>query len=168
MGYTTDFSGRFELNKPLTAEHAEYLTTFSQTRRMKRNAVEAALLEDPVRAKVDLPVGNEGEYFVGGTGSFGQGDDNSVENHNYPPTTQPGLWCQWVPSGDGKGIEWDGSEKFYNYTEWLEYIVQNFLGPWGYKLNGEVNWYGEDPSDVGILVVEDNCVGSRVGRVVYE
>jgi hypothetical protein len=32
----------------------------------------------------------------------------------------PGFWCQWVPSADGCGIEWDGGEKFYAYDKWLQ------------------------------------------------
>lgn len=37
MGYTTEFQGQFDLNKPLTQELANYLNNLSGTRRMKRN-----------------------------------------------------------------------------------------------------------------------------------
>ena len=125
---------------------------------MKRNAKFAATLPDPFRNAVGLPIGNEAEYFVGGVGDFGQDDDLSVIDHNDPPKNQPGLWCQWVPSADGEGIEWNGGEKFYYYVEWLNYIIKNFLIPWGLVLNGTVKWRGEDFNDAGKIIVKDNVV----------
>ena len=158
MGYTTEFQGTFSLNKTLTEDQVVYLTKFSETRRMKRDAKIAATLPDPLRNAVGLPIGNEAEYFVGGVGDFGQDDDLSVIDHNDPPKNQPGLWCQWVPSADGEGIEWNGGEKFYYYVEWLNYIIKNFLIPWGLVLNGTVKWRGEDFDDAGKIIVKDNVV----------
>ena len=37
MGYTTDFSGSFELNKELEPNMKMFLTKLNETRRMKRN-----------------------------------------------------------------------------------------------------------------------------------
>lgn len=158
MGYTTDFEGAFTLDEPLTEEQAAYLTQFCETRRMARDPKKASKLPDAVREGVDLPVGTEGEFFVGGSGSYGQGNDYSVLDHNRPPSTQPGLWCQWVPTDDNQGLMWDGGEKFYSYVEWLQYIIENFLKRWGLTLNGEVRWSGEDTSDVGLIKVKDNVV----------
>lgn len=133
MGYHTDFEGRFELDAPLTEAQATYLKTFSRTRRMKRASHIAETFEDPVRMAVDLPIGKEAEFFVGAGGWAGQDRDGSILEYNDPPSTQPGLWCQWVPTADLQGIEWDGNEKFYNYVEWLKYIVTNFLERWGVR-----------------------------------
>lgn len=144
MGYTTDFSGSFELNKQLGPKMKEFLTKFNETRRMKRN--------------VSDKYGVEGEFFVGGTGSFGQDSTEDIVDYNEPPSTQPGLWCQWTPTQDGMGIEWDGGEKFYNYTEWLVYLITKILEPNGYVLNGVVQWQGEGVGDVGEIFVEDNKV----------
>jgi hypothetical protein len=152
MGYTTEFKGTFTLNRPLRPEHAAYLSLFSETRRMRRDAGEAAALPDPVREAAGLPIGDQGGYFVGGSGFMGQGDDGSVTDHNREPRGQPGLWCQWVPTEDGKGIEWNGAEKFYYYEEWLKYLCEHFLEPWGYEVRGEVTYQGEDKSDKGKLV----------------
>ena len=167
MGYTTDFSGSLSLDKPLTDAHAAYLQKFAETRRMKRDQTIASKLPDPVRVAVGLPIGNQGCYFVGGSGDFGQGIDASVINSN-APSGQPGFWCQWVPTKDNKGIEWDGGEKFYHYVEWLAYITEHFLKPWGYVLNGEVEWFGEDHSDRGKIVVENNSVTTKRARIVWE
>jgi len=121
MGYTTDFNGSFELNKPLTVTHMNTLKAFAN----KPHS------------------GSEDETF-------------------------PSIWCQWVPSSDGKSIEWDGNEKFYEYTDWLAHLIEKFLEPWGYVLNGEVTWQGESPDDIGMLVVENNVVSERAGTVVYK
>lgn len=56
------------------------------------------------------------------------------------------------------GLEWDGNEKFYNYVEWLQYIITNVLAPRGYILSGSVTWQGEDNQDMGKIVVKDNKI----------
>jgi hypothetical protein len=144
MGYTTDFSGKFDLNKELSPKMVQYLTLFNETRRMQRN--------------VDEVFGVEGEFFVFGGGDFGQDHEPNIVDYNEPPSTQPSLWCQWKPTSDRMGIEWDGGEKFYNYTEWLVYLIHKFLAPNGYVLNGVVEWSGEESGDVGEIFVEDNKV----------
>ena len=149
MGYTTDFQGVFTLNKKLTPKLQEYLKKFANTRRMAR--------------KLPKKYGVEGEFYVDGGGMCGQDHEDSVIDYNHPPSTQPGLWCQWVPTDDGMGIEWDGGEKFYHYVEWLQYIVSNFLEPKGYVLNGTVSWHGEDSDDVGVIKVEDNVIHTYDG-----
>jgi len=167
MGYTTDFEGRFQLNKPLSEDQAAYLMAFGDTRRMKRDAKETAKRQDPKRMAARLPVGDQGAYFVGDTGHAGQGDGADVVSYNEPPKGQPGLWCQWAPSECRNYIEWDGGEKFYEYTAWLAYIIENFLEPWGFILDGEVTWHGEAPNDIGKIVVTNNQVEEQQGRVVY-
>jgi hypothetical protein len=144
MGYTTDFSGQFDLNKQLNPKMQQYLKLFNETRRMKRSTDEA--------------FGIEGEFFVFGGGSFGQAHEPNVIEFNNPPSTQPSLWCQWTPTEDGMAIEWDGGEKFYSYTEWLVYLIHKVLAPNGYVLNGVVTWQGEETGDVGEIIVENNRV----------
>jgi hypothetical protein len=168
MGYTTSFQGEFAVTPALKVKHFNYLKAFSETRRMKRDHDKAALLSDKVRAKVGLQVGIDGAYFVGNTGNFGQDHDDSISDYNSPPFGQPGLWCQWTPSEDGEAIVWDEGEKFYDYVEWLKYLIENFLSPWGYKLNGEVMWQGEEQGDVGKIVVKDNVVTTKSARLVWE
>jgi len=164
MGYTTDFSGIFAVTPTLKPEHLAYLQKFNDTRRMKRDAKLAGERPDPLRTAAGLPIGEEGKFFVGADGFAGQDRTAEVLNYNSPPAGQPGLWCQWRPTDDGNGIEWDGGEKFYHYTEWLSYLIDTFLKPWGYTVNGEVQWAGEDSSDRGVLIVKDN----RVGEAGYE
>lgn len=144
MGYTIDFSGSFQLNTPLQPRMLEFLKKFNETRRMKRN--------------VDEAFGIEGEFYVLGTGSFGQGNEPNIIDFNNQPSTQPSLWCQWTPNEDGTAIEWDGGEKFYHYNEWLCYIINKILAPNGYVLNGTVTWQGEETGDVGKIHVVDNVI----------
>lgn len=152
MGYTTSFNGEFEVTPTLKAEDRLFLKALANTRRVKRDVV---------------GYGVEGEFFVDGKGYMGQDDDGTVVDGNNPPSTQPGLWLQWVPNEAGTAIEWDGGEKFYEYTAWLVYIIKNILEPRGYVLNGIVGWQGEDSGDEGELTVNNNIVASTDEGEVY-
>lgn len=163
MGYTTEFEGEFTIEPALTKEQTAYLKQLGDTRRMKRDPEKAAKLPDPLREAVGLPLGTDAEFFVGGTGWAGQDRDDSILEYNYEPSTQPGLWCQWQPSDDGSKLRWDGSEKFYAYVEWLEYINEKLLKPWGRKLTGAVSWQGEDSSDFGLLTAGEVGVHALPG-----
>jgi hypothetical protein len=154
MGYTTNFRGKFELNKPLDKETLDFLQKLNKTRRMAR--------------KLPQQYGVEGEFYVDGGGDFGQAREPSIIDYNRPPKTQPGLWCQWRPSDDGTCIEWDGGEKFYRYVEWLQYIIKNFLAPKRYVLNGEVEWRGESWSDSGVIVAKDNAITIKRATFIEE
>ena len=161
MGYTTTFEGYFQLDKRLFDTEALYLLAFSGTRRMKRNADLLVAIPDPARNAVGLPLGEDGGYFVNQKGE--PRSDESIVEYNRPPAGQPGLWCQWIPTANGGGIEWDGQEKFYKYVEWLQYLINHFLQPWGYELSGEVMWQGETASDRGQIIVEANTIVSPEG-----
>ena len=107
MGYTTDFHGRFDLDRPLTEAQAAYLAQFSWTRRMQRIPALLDGVPDPLRVAVSLPLGVEGEYFTGGLGDHGQDEDevdSSILDYDEPPRTQPSLWCHWGPTADRRGI----------------------------------------------------------------
>jgi len=153
MGYTTDFTGKFFVSPAMHGSLITFLKKFADTRRMGRRDLNEEVY------------GPEGAYFVGGGGEFGQAEDARVINNNRPPKGQPGLWCQWVPTDDGTAIEWDGGEKFYDYIEWLAYIMRHFLIPNGYILNGTVCWFGEERSDTGNIVVNNNVI--RVSRMPH-
>lgn len=158
MGYMTDFRGSFKLSKPATQEQIEYLNRFSYTRRMKRDVKK---LNELYKGEFGLPgvgYGKEGEFFCKFDGNFGQSREDSIIEYNTHPSTQPGLWCQWVLTNDGTELEWDGREKFYNYVEWLQYIVENFFKRWGIEINGKVKWKGEDKGDTGEIEVKGNFI----------
>ena len=150
MGYTTDFQGKFDFNKPLSDKMYNFLKLFNETRRMKRNVEEV--------------YGVEGEFYVFGGGSYGQDHETNIVDYNQEPSTQPSLWLQWTPTEDRLSLEWDRGEKFYSYTEWLVYLIHKVLAPNGYVLNGTVEWQGEENGDVGEIFVEDNRVYTQAWK----
>lgn len=180
MGYTTNFAGKFKFSQPLTPEQQSYLNTFSGTRRMKRDP---KILQELYNGEFGFngEYGVDGEYFAKDDGQYGQSSDSSIIEYNTPPgqllfdrskltwdqyyalnelqikegKCQPGLWCHWI-SEDGSSLEWDGGEKFYNYVEWLQYLINHFFAACGVKLNGKVKWQGEDRRDRGTITVIDN------------
>lgn len=163
MGYTTDFYGSVTFNKPITEELKNYINKFGETRRMKRDVEKIKkTFPDWEKNCFNGNLGVDGEYFVGGNGFMGQDRDDSIVNYNYPPETQPGLWCQWMIDDDGN-LVWDGGEKFYEYGEWLTYLIENFLAPSGYVCNGEIEFQGEDMDDFGTIHVKDNVVTVEYG-----
>ncbi len=159
MGYTTNFTGKFTCTPALNPDQVAYLKALNHTRRMQRKG--ASKLPDPLRKAVGLPLGDEDEYFVGGTGWAGQDHDDTIVEYNSPPGSQPSLWCQWEPSDDGKFIKWDGGEKFYQYVDWIKYFNEHFFKPWGVKLSGDVKWRGEDTSDRGVMVANNGITALR-------
>lgn len=155
MGYSTDFSGQFDLDRPLDDGTYALLCGLARTRRMKRQGL-------------DPSYGTDGEfYFNPSSRDFGQEDEASVVDHNHPPCTQPGLWLKWVPTEDRLAIEWDGGEKFYNYVKWIEYLITAILKPRGFVLNGIVEWNGESHDDLGRIVITNNAVTTQRGHIAY-
>ncbi len=167
MGYTTYFDGAFQFDKPVTEELKNYINKFCETRRMMR---------DNDKIKECFPnwkelcfngeLGENGAYFIGGSGIFGQNVDNSVIDSNYAGS-QPGLWCQWIINDDNE-LVWDEGEKFYYYVEWLDYLIEHFFAPSGYILNGTVFYEGEDSDDFGKIIVTDNVVKVAYGYRAYK
>ncbi len=141
MGYSTDFSGHFKLNKKLGPKIHEFLDKFLSSRRMAR--------------KLGDEFGVEGEFFAGDSYMDMTGIENRQDS-NTPPRTQPSLNCGWEISEDGMNIQWDGGEKFYDYTQWILYIINKILKPNGYILNGVVSFEGEEPTDKGLISIKDN------------
>jgi hypothetical protein len=114
------------------------------------------------RAKLSEEYGVDGEFYFEDDGDFGQSRNPKfgiIVNYNEPPSTQPSLWCHWIILDDMQTIQWDGGEKFYNYVEWLEYLISKILEPAGYIVNGVIQWVGEDIfDDRGSISVEDNKI----------
>ena len=165
MGYTTDFNGSLYFNKPVAPWLAEYINKFSEIRHMKRDTEKiAAMHPNWGDMCFNGELGDEGQYFIGGDRDYysNNKDNSSVVDVNKPPVGQPGLWCQWVIN-ENRELAWDGGEKFYNYEEWLDYLIENFFEPLGYVLNGDIEWQGEESDDFGIIHVKDNFVEMQYG-----
>lgn len=160
MGYTTEFYGKIKIVPALSSELVEYINNFKETRRMKRDN---KVLQNKYAGEYGFnnQYGVDGEYFIGGEGFMGQDFDPSVIDGNEPPVTQPSLWCQWEVTEDGNFIEWDGAEKFYESKAWMNYIIRNFIAPFGHVCNGEIKAQGEEINDRWMLIVKDNKATSK-------
>ena len=78
------------------------------------------------------------------------------------------YYCQWLVEPAGDSLSWDGSEKFYEYEVWLQYLLDTFIIPSGVVMEGDVTWDGEEQGDVGMLSVKDNVLTVKQGRIVYD
>jgi hypothetical protein len=160
LGYTTEFKGSFKFDKQVDENILKILNGLNITRRMKRDIKVIAQKVKMNLADAILKYGPEGELYFNENDfkDFGQSDDGSILDYNKPPNSQPGLWCQWKYDSDTNSLMWDGGEKFYNYTEWLDYLIEYVLKPNNYILNGEVSWQGQEYSDKGTIIVKDNKI----------
>ena len=156
MGYTTEFRGKFTVDREVDDETFKLLRGLAETRRMRRGGL-------------DAQYGLDGEFYIDPQGDFGQSDkplEGTIVDSNKPPRSQPSLWCQWTIEEDRKTICWDGGEKFYYYVEWIKYLINSILAPKDYKVNGSVQWRGEEFGDDGIIVVVDNKVTINRGELI--
>ena len=172
MGYTIEYIGRFTLNKPLTEEHAQFLRDFSRTRHYQRAWKPE---EENGRWFVDPDGKCEPDFFdeeyqkvVYNNGKYNHEARKEYElkrwnviDWNEVNQGMPSFYCQWVPTEENQGIEWDGGEKFYKAFDWLKFIIKHYLEPCGYVLNGVVKIHfgsKEYPFEEGVLEVRDNEV----------
>lgn len=157
MGYSTDYTGSVTVTPPLNPHEITYLREFSESRRVNRP---------------------EGPYVVDGR------DINARDERQCPE--QPSVWCDWVATHDGAGIEWDGVEKFYNGDLWMTYLIDTFLKPgatvqreladpvpgrkypdafqhftFDHQVSGVIEAQGDQPDDRWDLVVQDNTVSVK-------
>jgi hypothetical protein len=154
MGYSTDFYGFWTLTPALSLAQTDYLQKFSRTRRVKRDP--DAIKNNRRLAGIGLDLGVDAEYFVDT-----EDEDASIVDLNLPPGNQPSLWCQWRVNDRGDRLEHTGGEKFDEYVEWLEYLVERFFLPWGIKINGLVKYEGGTLVDAGTIEIIDNRIEVR-------
>lgn len=136
------FKGNLKFSKPLEDRHYQYLKAFSSTLRVARDPESVIEDDDAIRANVGLPLGNECEFY---TGAFTKsGKIYKISNYSVYPSNQPSSWCYWTPSEDKCSLQ--ALEKKYGFgfqcaESWLRYLVNNFIKPWGYSLNGKVKYH---------------------------
>ena len=156
MGYNTCFDGSIQIDKPVDKETKKLLKGLASTRRMRRDVeILAKRLNIDMKECIEL-YGEEGEFYFNDDNNFGQTKTEDIITYNYPPKSQPGLWCQWTLDENTNSLVWDEEDKFYEYIEWMDYLV-NLLSE-NYVLNGLIKWEGEDPSDTGTISVNNNQV----------
>ena len=173
MGYTTRFNGEFNLEFNDETKREDVITLvngLAGTRRMSRDMTK---IKD-ILPKEPEAYGIEGEFFFPSKelgGFMGQNHDESVINSNRTPSTQPSLWLQWIIEDNEVGsyvLKWDEGEKFYEYVEWLEYLIESIFIPADVSVDGEVDWFGEDTDDNGTIFVKNNIVSTRTKSLQYD
>jgi hypothetical protein len=105
MGYTTVYDGQITVEPPLNPTEVAYLQAFAAAWRGKQS-------DDP--------------YYIESEISLKQASAQLIPLH-VRATGQPNDRCGWIPTDDGTAIVWDGSEKFYNGPEWMQYLIDHFL-----------------------------------------
>jgi hypothetical protein len=161
MGSTVQLHGRFKIEPPLNKDQVDYLKQFANSRRMKRDPLKVKALHDPLREAVGLPVGVEGEYYVGHPDYADS--EVGVTDFNREPGDQPDVWCGWTAFEDGTHLVDTGCDKFPHFEPWLVYMIKHFFEPWGKTLNGSVLWSIQYGKYTGILKVQDNVVSNVDG-----
>jgi hypothetical protein len=164
VGYHTEFTGHVAVTPPLNEHEVNYLRKFANSRRYARTS-------GPYQTETDSYRGPD------------------TVDYNDRADGQPGLWCDWEPSDDGTRISWNGTEKFYYADVWMRYLIDTFLRPdaalqgelaeprlgryyapefgrftFDHIVDGAIEAYGDDPSDVWTLRV----VGNEVETVERE
>lgn len=110
-----DFVGGVEVVPPLNDAEVAYLERFSGSRRMRRRS---------------------GPYTAEAYQHFAPNPD--VIDANEPSEGQPGLWCEWTATADGRQIVWNHSTNKFSFSaEWLDYVISEFFRP-GARLAGEL------------------------------
>lgn len=143
------FKGRFQFDKTLAFPHLAYLRAFHDCRHVCWSEADIQDAPDPIRVGAGLPIGYQGAYYLGSADGVWWWFESQIPkplHHNRPPKGVPGLRCDWMTTIDGQGLVWNGVRRFYTYTQWLEYLIEHFLDPWGYKLNGTVERVEEEVS----------------------
>jgi hypothetical protein len=161
MGYDTYFHGEISISPPLLPEHEAYLKAFLQRDHWSLDTNLIASEEDSLRSAVGLGLGISGEFYTG--------DDSVYETHaRLPgtPITQPSARTDWrVFSPDHLGMR--ESTRTEGYVLWLKYLMQNFFIPWGYVLDGMIEWDGDDPGDKGMIHVNQNKAEVEVAELTW-
>lgn len=133
MGYQTSFWGEIRLSPPLDRQTVRLLVAFSE----KRHCNVWGEHENST-----LPVNIA---------------DPRVIDYNKPHPKLPSLWCDWFPSPAGDKLVLKGS-RIYRYTEWLAYLMQNFIIPAGSGVYGTLRWCGENAEDFGTIMAVGNQI----------
>lgn len=85
-------------------------------------------------------------------------DPDRIEDTEHPTRS----YLQWVPSETLDALVWDEGEKFYDYEQWLQWILR-WLADRGVRASGQFDWRGEDGSDIGRITVVDSAVTVEKG-----
>jgi hypothetical protein len=161
MGYTTIFDGDMTLTPALTPEQVATLRSLTSHRHSTDEGtdIEATIPYDmPTNV---LPSHAWAPVFHSGVSNarYSGADFGSFSD------PFPSIWCNWDVSDDGATFAWSGGEKFYNYEGWLRFLITHFFVPWGVRIDGTIEFCGEDDRECGVIVTSGDVVGVVHGTV---
>lgn len=161
MGFTTDFIGHVDVAPSLNQAEQAYLTAFSESRRYERPG-----------GPYEVPGNPQADWQVM--------DTLPANVINKVAANQPGYYCRWVPCWDGCCLSYNGDEKFYDSTRWLNYLIEHFLRPGAYaeasgldcfreftfdhQLDGVVAGCRRDNKELFLIRVHDGVATEEVLR----
>lgn len=135
MGYSTRFSGYFNLDPQPTAEQVAEVNKFNS----ERHDPGVTRDEYNVHGEVVPGLGISSVWCQWKIVAPGEDVDGSEGILNL--------------ENDQFVLAWDQNEKFYEYIPWLRFLVSRFFGPWGISLVGNVEWE-DDYEDCGKIPCE--------------
>ena len=160
MGYRVEVVGHIDVRPALNDAEYGYLWAFAESSRWDRP-------EGPFYVPMGPPWAKE-RGLVPAT----RGDGRAAG--------QPGSWCSWVPSCEGRCLSvFDPTSfkdgKLYSLTEWLRYLVDAFLRPdalasqddsvpdfaaftFDHVVSGAVAAHRNDTGELWLIRAEDNVV----------
>ena len=160
MGYNTDYKGEFYIYKTSTGRKAKLpkklgvlLVNLSRTRRMYRDVKKLAEFLKISIKECKEKFGNYGEFYFHNDNKMGQTHTPDIIDFNNPPPTQPGLWCNFTYDSKKNAVVWNSSEKTYDGTQWIDYILR-ILHKNGYEMRGTMVWRGGELGPLGTINVD--------------
>ena len=164
MGYSTDFSGSFELVPALTPSQ---VATIGKVHR-HRHSSPSGLEDDP------MPTLPYAAPLMGNMSTLAPVErfpSNAVYTGREKGMAWsgpfPSAYCQWTVTSDGSYLEWDGGEKFYAYELWLRFLIEHFFKPWRVAVTGAVHFRGEDGDERGTISAHGDRVFVHLAKFAH-
>jgi len=156
-GYYTRFTGSFDISPAPDKKTRKLIHRLAKYPRIGYDTRCLAHLAGLNESEVEERWGFEGEFFFPKHGVFRRNWWKKAEL-NRPPGRQPDLLNYWEVNSSGHLEVISGECDFYRYDEWLVYLRDFVFQPAGYSLSGCVSWQGENPDDVGRMILLPNQV----------
>lgn len=151
MGYNTDFDGEIKINPALPKDIANYIRDFSRVKHIKRDPEVVPSLNDGKGLSYCFNgnPGPDGCYYIGKDESLGTGEEE---------LDGLSLWCDFTVSQDGSEIMWNQSSRTIKALEWISFLINHFIAPFGHVCNGTIECCGDNFDDKWEICVENNEV----------
>lgn len=155
MGYDTNFDGSIDIQPALSKELTDYIRQFSNIRHFKRDISKIHELNGGLGLSFCLN-GNPGEdgcFYIGNdlkTDLVSVSNDEVLDGLSY--------WCDFTVKPDGTKILWTQAGKTRCGLEWVTFMINHLIAPFGHVCNGKFECQGDNFDDKWEICVENNEV----------